>query len=510
MCLQYKPTAVACFCLQLASHWTNWEMPQPKDGKAWFHEIDETLTQELINHLVAKFRHHVGDYYPHLRDKIISFCLRNSPFRPYPSPSDSPGRQPPKVVNPVPVSESHPLPSGPPELKKSLDTELRVPPLHSHPVQHAPYHLHPLPSPQTDRKNHETSESCNQNPTDAKSRDLPNIRHQSIHNSSSHPSADPEHHHPDHHPRHLADHSPHEKPPNSSENHLNTQNTHKTPQTSFITPPESHPRNHVEHLQQPTDDNSLQISPDLQSVGYSKEKIVTSIAPAVPIVESNLEVSDDLLAMVPPENFDFENTFRNVIESLTSMTNSDASRLCKSDPEKTESTQEPSWSLSTFDSTDSGIFSQSSSQPLGQGNVPQESDAPLKRLQEISEPVKSFSSIFDPPDDVNETLVQKFDDNCNDLSDSHKKKKKSKHKKERKEKKKSKKRERTVSPIKLKIPREKLGILGDKIDKDIGLEGSRRRKRQSETHYEVARKRCHGDKGERIRLTYEEVDYIEP
>ncbi|KAE8740741.1 hypothetical protein FOCC_FOCC013761 [Frankliniella occidentalis] len=55
MCLQYKPTVVACFCIHLACKWSNWEIPQSNEGRYWFYYVDRTVTQELLEQLTDEF-----------------------------------------------------------------------------------------------------------------------------------------------------------------------------------------------------------------------------------------------------------------------------------------------------------------------------------------------------------------------------------------------------------------------------------------------------------------------
>ncbi|KAG8228847.1 hypothetical protein J437_LFUL008343, partial [Ladona fulva] len=55
MCLQYKPTVVACFCIHLACKWSNWGIPQSSEGKEWFYYVDKTVTQELLEELTTEF-----------------------------------------------------------------------------------------------------------------------------------------------------------------------------------------------------------------------------------------------------------------------------------------------------------------------------------------------------------------------------------------------------------------------------------------------------------------------
>ncbi|XP_055378541.1 cyclin-T isoform X2 [Condylostylus longicornis] len=55
MCLQYRPTVVACFCIYLACKWSRWEIPQSTEGKHWFHYVDKSVTMELLQQLTNEF-----------------------------------------------------------------------------------------------------------------------------------------------------------------------------------------------------------------------------------------------------------------------------------------------------------------------------------------------------------------------------------------------------------------------------------------------------------------------
>ncbi|XP_063370822.1 basic proline-rich protein isoform X1 [Cydia amplana] len=59
MCLQYRPTVVACFCIHLASKWSNWavSIPQSNEGRHWFSYVDRTVTSDLLERLTAEFLH---------------------------------------------------------------------------------------------------------------------------------------------------------------------------------------------------------------------------------------------------------------------------------------------------------------------------------------------------------------------------------------------------------------------------------------------------------------------
>ncbi|XP_039290317.1 cyclin-T2 [Nilaparvata lugens] len=55
MCLQYKPTLVACFCIHLAVRWSNWEIPESNEGRPWFYYVDSSVTQEALERLTGEF-----------------------------------------------------------------------------------------------------------------------------------------------------------------------------------------------------------------------------------------------------------------------------------------------------------------------------------------------------------------------------------------------------------------------------------------------------------------------
>lgn len=55
MCVQYKPTLVACFCIHLACKWSNWQIPKSNEGKDWFWYVDKTVTLEHLEQLTSEF-----------------------------------------------------------------------------------------------------------------------------------------------------------------------------------------------------------------------------------------------------------------------------------------------------------------------------------------------------------------------------------------------------------------------------------------------------------------------
>uniref|UniRef100_A0A0A9X9R7 Cyclin-T1 n=1 Tax=Lygus hesperus TaxID=30085 RepID=A0A0A9X9R7_LYGHE len=79
MCLQYKPTVVACFCIHLACKWSNWEIPQSTEGKPWFWYIDKTVTQELLEQLTEEFLGIFDKCPSRLKKKIVSLSQSQNP-----------------------------------------------------------------------------------------------------------------------------------------------------------------------------------------------------------------------------------------------------------------------------------------------------------------------------------------------------------------------------------------------------------------------------------------------
>lgn len=55
MCLKYKPTIVACFCIHLACRRLGLEIPQSTEGKDWFSYVDKTVTIDLLKQLTDEY-----------------------------------------------------------------------------------------------------------------------------------------------------------------------------------------------------------------------------------------------------------------------------------------------------------------------------------------------------------------------------------------------------------------------------------------------------------------------
>lgn len=55
MCLQCKPTVVACVCIHLACKWASWEIPHSSEGKEWYWYVEKYITSEMLEELTTDF-----------------------------------------------------------------------------------------------------------------------------------------------------------------------------------------------------------------------------------------------------------------------------------------------------------------------------------------------------------------------------------------------------------------------------------------------------------------------
>ncbi|CAL1683105.1 unnamed protein product [Lasius platythorax] len=106
MCLQYKPTVVACFCIHLACKWSNWEIPQSTEGKQWFWYVDKTVTADLLQELTDEFLHIFDKCPSRLKRKIMSISANQSPSIHHPSLSNSPFDAEPRRIQSPAVPDS--------------------------------------------------------------------------------------------------------------------------------------------------------------------------------------------------------------------------------------------------------------------------------------------------------------------------------------------------------------------------------------------------------------------
>lgn len=86
MCLQYKPTVVACFCILVACKWSNWEIPLSNEKKEWFSYVDTTVTADLLQQLTEEFLAIFEACPSRLKGKIMAIA-ENIPHNPTPNTS---------------------------------------------------------------------------------------------------------------------------------------------------------------------------------------------------------------------------------------------------------------------------------------------------------------------------------------------------------------------------------------------------------------------------------------
>ncbi|KAJ8927013.1 hypothetical protein NQ314_020576, partial [Rhamnusium bicolor] len=100
MCIQYKPTVVACFCILVACKWSNWEIPLSNEKKEWYSYVDPTVTAELLQQLTEEFLVIFEACPSRLKEKIMAITDNvshtpsihtNSPFDTDPKKSDKRG-----------------------------------------------------------------------------------------------------------------------------------------------------------------------------------------------------------------------------------------------------------------------------------------------------------------------------------------------------------------------------------------------------------------------------------
>ncbi|XP_067687687.1 cyclin-T2-like isoform X1 [Haliotis asinina] len=77
MCLQYKPTIVACVCIHLASKWSEYEIAVSHEGKQWYSYVDRTVTPELLQGLTQEFLNILDTCPLKLKRKILTWKSGN-------------------------------------------------------------------------------------------------------------------------------------------------------------------------------------------------------------------------------------------------------------------------------------------------------------------------------------------------------------------------------------------------------------------------------------------------
>ena len=72
MCLQYKPTLVACICIHIAFKWGDLVIPKSREGKEWFQYMDESVTVETLESVTKEFLAILEQCPSKLKRKIMS------------------------------------------------------------------------------------------------------------------------------------------------------------------------------------------------------------------------------------------------------------------------------------------------------------------------------------------------------------------------------------------------------------------------------------------------------
>ena len=71
MCLEYKPTTVACVCINLVTKWCRYDVAADQNGKPWYHSVDKLITGKLLDKLTAEFMDQIKKSPSKLKNSII-------------------------------------------------------------------------------------------------------------------------------------------------------------------------------------------------------------------------------------------------------------------------------------------------------------------------------------------------------------------------------------------------------------------------------------------------------
>ncbi|XP_056647255.1 cyclin-T isoform X1 [Diorhabda sublineata] len=95
MCIQYKPTVVACFCILVACKWSNWEIPLSYEKKEWYSYVDPSVTAELLQQLTEEFLVIFEKCPSRLKEKIMAIAdnVSHIPSHHIISPFDDPKKK---------------------------------------------------------------------------------------------------------------------------------------------------------------------------------------------------------------------------------------------------------------------------------------------------------------------------------------------------------------------------------------------------------------------------------
>ncbi|CAG5053063.1 unnamed protein product [Parnassius apollo] len=248
MCLQYRPTVVACFCIHLASKWSNWSIPQSHEGRHWFSYVDRSVTSELLERLTAEFLHIFDKCPSRLKRKMMTMSNNSgsSPHSNAAHPSSAQG------VPSSPFDKKHPPPNSD-EFDKSFDKEYErerrrqpgvggyvpattTPAPNPPPPQKIDYNLYRENREKREREERERRQAALQQARPSSSQQpRPGSSQPPPHHQR--PSSS-QHHHKPHHawPHHKP---PHHKPPHDHRHHRPPQVPPTT--TSTSTPAVPHP-----------------------------------------------------------------------------------------------------------------------------------------------------------------------------------------------------------------------------------------------------------------------------
>ncbi|KAK3749837.1 hypothetical protein QZH41_015508, partial [Actinostola sp. cb2023] len=75
LCLQYKPTVVACACIHLACKWCSYEIPPSNDNKHWWEYMHADVTRELLDDIAQEFINIIEKCPSKLKRKINSITI---------------------------------------------------------------------------------------------------------------------------------------------------------------------------------------------------------------------------------------------------------------------------------------------------------------------------------------------------------------------------------------------------------------------------------------------------
>ncbi|CAG0882045.1 unnamed protein product [Cyprideis torosa] len=70
LCLQYRPTLIACVCVAISAKWAGWEIPLSHEGKEWFYYIDKDVTLADIEAVSLEFLAILKKYPSKLQKKV--------------------------------------------------------------------------------------------------------------------------------------------------------------------------------------------------------------------------------------------------------------------------------------------------------------------------------------------------------------------------------------------------------------------------------------------------------